>query len=99
MLLYEHDRTSDIVKRLVTIGNIIHIVTIASYVIVLGAIFSLVGVPLLDDAWWIGGISGIVIGYVLGSYIASLFTVVIEWMAQLLVAQGEILAALKKELE
>ena len=96
MLLYEHDRTNDIVKRLVGIGNMVRLVTIASYIIILGAVLSLVGVALLDEAWWIGGISGIIIGYGLGSYTASLIIVVIEWMAQLLVAQGEILTALQK---
>ena len=96
MFLYEQDRTNDIVTRLVTIGNTLRIVTIASCVIVLGAILSLLGVALLDDAWWIGGLSGIGIGYVLGSYIASMFIVVIEGVAQLLVVQGELLAALKK---
>lgn len=97
MLIYEHDRTENIVTRLVTIGNTIRSVTIASYVILLGSILSLIGVTFLQDLWWLSGLGGIILGYVIGSYIASLSTVVVEWMAQLLVAQGEIVTALKKK--
>ena len=96
MLIYENDRTKSIVSQLVAIGNAVRLVTIASCVVLLGVILSLVGVSFLRDLWWLGGLGGIALGYMLGSYIASLFTVVIEWMAQLLVAQGEIVAALKK---
>jgi hypothetical protein len=96
MLVYDHDRTDDIVGRLVKIGSITRIVTITSFTIIMGAIFSLVMYVIVGDTWWLGGLVGLLVGYVLGTYTASLFLVVLEWMAQLLVSQGEIIARSKK---
>ena len=93
MLLYENERTKSIVTRLVKIGGIVRIVTIAVSVIVLGVILSFG----FRELWWLGGIIGILVGFALGSMIASFTTIIIEWMSQLLVAQGEILAALNKK--
>ena len=97
MLLYEDERTKSIVSHLIIISNFVRYVTITSSVIFLGAFLSILGSAIQRELWWLGGITGILFGYVLGSYLASVFLVVIEWMAQLLVAQGEILAALKKK--
>ena len=98
MKVYEHDRTNQIVARLVTIGNTQRPIVILSWVIFMGFLFSFFATFLLNrDIWWLGGLLGVILGYALGLYIASLLTVVFEWMAQLLIAQGEIIAAQNKD--
>lgn len=96
MLEYEESRTEDIVKRLVTIGRLIHIAVIINFVILflsfmgaLGAASNNVGVTFFMAL--LGGI----IGYKVGSIIASLFTVTIEWLAQALVAADHVIYLLK----
>ena len=96
MLTYEHDRTTLIVKRLVAIGNSIRLITITTCIILFAALLSIPGFYALQEAWWLGAILGALLGLGLGSYLASLNSVLIEWLAQSLVAQGEILVELKK---
>ncbi len=98
MLAYEHDRTEDIVSRLVRISTSVRNVVLLSLAIIFGAIGTLVSALLLGQAW-VGAIIGFIAGLLLGSPIASMVTILIEWMAQLLVAQGEILAVAKEREE
>lgn len=97
MLIYEHQRTKELVNRLVALGNTIRLITISCSILLFGALLSLVVRVLSPELWWAGGLLGVLVGYGLGFYAASLVTVTLEWMAQLLVAQGEILATLKKK--
>jgi hypothetical protein len=97
MLIYEHERTKDIIARLIALGNIIRITTITLFVVLFGALLTLLARALITELWWLGGIYGVLIGFGLGVYTSSLLTITLEWMAQSLVAQGEILAALKKD--
>jgi len=97
MLIYEHQRTKELVNRLVALGNTIRLITISCSILLFGALLSLSVRVLSPELWWAGGLLGVLVGYGLGFYAASLVTVTLEWMAQLLVAQGEILAALKKK--
>jgi len=97
MLIYEHSRTKELVNRLVALGNTIRLITISCAILSFGALLSLLVRVISPELWWAGGLFGVLVGYGLGFYAASLVTVTLEWMAQLLVAQGEILAALKKK--
>jgi hydrogenase/urease accessory protein HupE len=97
MLIYENERTGSIVSRLVSAGNTIRPVVIIISVAVIGALLAFLGYAYLRDAWVIFGVIGLVIGYFLGAYLASLFAIIFEWMAQILVAQGEILAELNRK--
>ena len=96
MLVYEHDRTSSIVTRLVAIARMIRTIVIAASVITLGVIFTLAAFVIQKDIWWAGAIVGAGLGFIAGWYASMLITTLTEWLAQVLVAQGEIVAALKK---
>ena len=96
MLVYEHDRTSSIVTRLVAMARIIRFIVIVTSVITMGAILTLAAFVVQRDSWWVGGIVGAGLGFILGGYGSMLITTLTEWLAQVLVAQGEIVAALKK---
>jgi len=97
MYIYEHTRTKDIVRRLVSMANTLRLPVIALFVVLLGAILAHLAEELFRGLWWLGGIYGILIGFGIGVYVSSLVSIALEWMAQLLVAQGEILAALKDD--
>jgi hypothetical protein len=96
MLIYENERTKNIVTHLVRIGNTLRWIIIIVTMIVLSAMLALAGGIIRPEWWLFGALFGVVLGYGLGDFIASMITVGIEWMAQMLIAQGEILEALKK---
>jgi hypothetical protein len=95
MLAYEHKRTQEIVDRLTLIGNLVRNLILFGWVLLLGGLFTIPAAILSPDLWWLGSLVGGLSGLMLGLFSASIFSTLLEWMAQLLVAQGEILAALK----
>jgi hypothetical protein len=96
MLTYEHQRTQNLVKRMVALGNFVRLVTVVSFAVLFAGLLATAGVLILGDSWWLAALAGLILGLWLGIYISALIIAWIEWMAQLLVAQGEILAELKK---
>ena len=97
MFIYEHARTKDIVHRLVSMGNTLRLPVITLFVVLIGAVLTQMTEALFPGLWWLGVIYGVLIGFGIGSYASSLVSLTLEWMAQSLVAQGEILAALKED--
>lgn len=96
MLIYEHARTIAIVKRLTSLPVLVRPIILAGCTLLLAILSTLVSVFTLGEAWWLGALLGGLVGFALGLGIAALAIVLIEWMAQMLVAQGEILAELRK---
>ena len=97
MLLYEHDRTKDIVKRLVMATKIIGFVLVLFHVVFMTLLFIMMANVAYPDVWLFSGIIGMIIGLILGLLVAWILIIVLEWMAQSLVAQGEILSQLRKK--
>ena len=97
MLGYEDARTKQIVHRLVAMGNTLRMFMIIFWAVVFGAVFSATTALVAGQIWWVGAILGLLFGLVIGMYLASLATVIFEWAAQMLIAQGEIIAALQSE--
>ncbi len=95
MLIYEHQRTKDIVRRLAAMGNTLRLPVIAVFVTLSGAVLASLGEQIIPGLWWLGAIYGVLIGFGTGVYLSALLSLTLEWMAQYLVAQGEILASLK----
>jgi hypothetical protein len=98
MLLYEHERTQDIVERLTSGIHAIHTSVIMLSVVGWAAALGVVGTAIGS---WVGSLGGLVIGgivgYGFGKSLAKVALAVIEWMAQVLVVQGQILETLQKE--
>ncbi len=95
MLIYEHNRTQEIVKRLTLIGNQVRSLIIPTWVLLFAGLITIPVALISPDYWWLGSLLGGLAGLILGTIGASILTTILEWMAQLLVAQGEIVAALK----
>ena len=91
MNVYEPERTTSIVQRLVLIGNTLRLAVIVTNLITIGSLLSLVGQAVWPEAWWLFGIVGLAVGYGLGEYMAAFLMAVLEWMAQLLISQNEII--------
>jgi hypothetical protein len=97
MLIFEHTRTESIVNRLVRLANIFRIVIIAFCVIFWAAGLAYAAQQLSDGAWYIGAIAGAILGYILGMLEAALVVTLLEWLGQMLIAQGEIIRRTKAE--
>jgi len=99
MLLYEHNRTKDIVNRLVKSSRVLRTVIILYLAVMMAVLFGVFAYLVNSNLliWATGGFIGLLFGLLLGFLVSSVFNIVLEWMAQLLVAQGEILSQLRKK--
>ncbi len=99
MLLYEHDRTKDIVNRLVKSSKVLRTVVILYFVIIMAILFGVFAYLVNSELiiWGTIGLVGALIGLIMGFLISSVLTIILEWMAQSLVAKGEILSQLRKK--
>jgi len=69
------------------------------YMIVIMAVLFGVFAYLVNDQliiWAIIGFIGALFGLLMGFLVSSVFNIILEWMAQVMVAQGEILSQLRK---
>jgi len=99
MLLYEHDRTKDIVNRLVKSSRVIRTVIILYLVVIMAVLLGVFAYLVSDQLiiWASIGLIGAILGLLLGYLVSSVFNIILEWMAQVLVAEGEILSQLRKK--
>lgn len=100
MLLYDHERTEKIVERLRNAESIVRVVTILTAI----AFFTLMGLSAgaasrSSDGVVIGAVIGGIVGFGVGNFSMVLLSAVIEWMCQLLIAQGQIVEAAKRKPE
>ena len=96
MLIYEDQRTNSIVAHLVAIASSLRLFTVPIFAVLLGANFGIL-ITLINVAlWWLGALLGAILGVALGLLAASYLSALLEWMGQLLVAQGEIISRLEK---
>ena len=95
-MIYDTENTRKLVSNLITQSTTLNRMTRAFWIVFLGSLVILFAAFFARDYWWLGGIIGILLGYGFGLYLASVQNLVIEWMAQTLIAQGEILDRLKK---
>ena len=96
MLVYEHDRTEQIVAGLIKVAASVRLFAVIAWMALLGAVLSLAAGAVAPGARGAGALIGVALGFLVGSAVATLARIVLEWMAQSLVAKGELLAAMKK---
>jgi len=96
MFIYEHERTKLIVLRLRALSTLLRLAVIAFSVVFMGAFLSLVNEYITRGTWWVGGLLGVILGVAFGMIFSTAVVAIIEWMAQMLVAQGEIVESLRK---
>ena len=82
----ENERASEIIERLVKVGNASRIFSIVGVSVLLGSALAVAGRLLVGPSLgWALGLLGVILGYVLGGYLASLLAAILEWMAQMLI--------------
>lgn len=96
MLAYEHDRTEQIVTGLTKVASAVRFFAVIGAMTMLGAVLSIAAGAASPELRMVGAVAGVLIGFLVGAFVAALARIVLEWMAQSLVARGELLAATKK---
>lgn len=91
MLLYDENRTRQIVARLVATGNSLRVFTVSILVVLIAAGFAILFTSIERSLWWLGALLGAAFGAGLGLLAASLLAAILEWMAQILIALNELL--------
>jgi len=86
-MLYDPNRTSDIVNRLVLLGNNLRGVLILMNATLFGVLFGILGALVLGQLFLIFVLVGIIAGAAIGYFLANALATVIEWMAQMLISQ------------
>jgi hypothetical protein len=95
-MIYDKENARKLISHLITQSTILNRITRLFWALFFGSLATLLVGLLSRDSWWLGGIIGILLGYGIGTYLASVQNLVIEWMAQTLIAQGEMLDWMKK---
>jgi hypothetical protein len=88
-MIYESARTRDIVNRLVLLGNRLQMAVVLTWVVVLTALAGILGALVWSDGWWIMALIGALVGITAGIIAAAFLMLLLEWMAQMLIAAGE----------
>ena len=87
-MLYDAERTRDVVHRLVLLGNRVQAVTIVINAIQYGALLGILGALVAGAvAGVILAVVGAVAGAFIGFFLATALSTILEWMAQLLISQ------------
>ncbi len=86
-MLYDPDRTRQIVDRLVLLGNNLRLFLILINAVQYGALLGIFGALFGGSLGWITALIGVIIGVGIGYFISSALATVLEWMAQLLISQ------------
>jgi small-conductance mechanosensitive channel len=92
MVTYDEQRMKEIVDRLVATGNSLRVFTVPMMAIFMGVVLSLIFTLIAAWLWWVGAILGIAFGAVLGRLASSFLAAILEWMAQILIALGELIS-------
>lgn len=85
-MLYDAQRTSSVVNRLVLLGNNLRPATLTINGVNFGLLFGILGGLVYNPYWFIFALIGVIVGLGVGYYMAGALSVLLEWMAQLLVS-------------
>jgi hypothetical protein len=97
MLRYEHRRTELIVERLRDVEGIIRFGTLATSIAAFAAIGAFLGTGTRSfEGILVLGAGGVMVGIVVGTYSMIVFSTIIEWMCQILIAQGEVVESSRR---
>lgn len=97
MLLYDHQRTETIVQRLRAAEKILRLAAILAGIVTFGfPAYAVVRISEGSIQGIVAGAFGGLFGYFVGAAFMVLVAATIEWMCQLLVAQGELLEVARR---
>jgi hypothetical protein len=85
-MIYEPERTRSIIDRLVMLGNNLRIALVIMMGIQFGALLGIFGGLVLRDIWVLLMLFGVIVGATLGYFISNALTLLLEWLAQVLIS-------------
>ncbi len=86
-MLYDAERTRDVVNRLVLLGNRLQVVMVVVNAILFGALLGILGLLAAGSVGLILALVGVITGIYTGIFTAGALSTVLEWMAQMLISQ------------
>jgi hypothetical protein len=86
-MIYDPDRTRDVVNRLVLLGNRLRGILILINAIQYGVLLGILGALVVGPYWIIAALVGVIAGLGIGFFLSNALAVILEWMAQLLISQ------------
>jgi hypothetical protein len=99
MLVYEHERTEQIVQRLQGAARLLAYITIPVAIAAIGLAGGWMGAAIAEDTK-VGMRAGLavggLVGLFVGIYVVPVLSAIIEWMCQMLIAQGALLDTTRK---
>ena len=87
-MIYDPIRTRDVVNRLVTLGNRLQFVIILISAVFFGVLTGILGALVVDELWGLFALVGLIMGTLAGLISSAFLVLLLEWMAQLLIATG-----------
>ena len=84
-MIYDPERTKSIVNRLVLLGNNLRSFTVVWCALQFAALLGILGALVDHDVWWLFALVGGLAGVVAGMFLSAAVSVLLEWMAQLLI--------------
>jgi hypothetical protein len=85
-MIYDSERTRSIVNRLVLLGNNLRGAMALIFGVVFAGLLGIFGVLVYGPLWWLFTLLGVIVGVVIGIYLAGAVALLLEWMAQMLIA-------------
>lgn len=85
-MLYDPKRTSGIVDRMVLLGNNLRPAALTINAVNFGLLFGILGALIYSPYWFIFALVGVIVGLGFGYFLAGALSVLLEWMAQLLIS-------------
>jgi hypothetical protein len=87
-MIYDPIRTRDVVNRLVTLGNRLQFVIILISAVFFGVLAGILGALVAEGLWGLFALVGLILGTLAGLVSSAFLVLLLEWMAQLLIATG-----------
>jgi hypothetical protein len=84
-MLYDPERTRGIVNRMVLLGNNLRPAAITISSVNFGLMFGIFGALTTPGYWFVFALVGVIVGLVTGIFLAGALSVLLEWMAQVLI--------------
>ncbi len=86
-MIYDLNRTKEVVNRLVLLGNNLRAVLILINAVQFGTLLGILGALVSGGLWIVFALIGALAGSVIGIFIANSLATILEWMAQILISR------------
>lgn len=87
-MIYDSNRTSGIVRRLVKLGNNLQAMMVVACGLSMGSLTGILGALVFSSAWVFFFLVGLLVGVAVGLLLGAFMVLTLEWMAQIMIIQS-----------